>query len=87
MLTTGGVRCWGQGIQGELGDGSTSDRLLPLSVDVLTDVNDIDLGGNHTCAVLTTGGLRCWGSNTYGQLGDGTTTDRHTPVAVNICPP
>ena len=69
---TGGVRCWGYGLYGQLGNGGTSNVLSPPSSDVLTGVAQIAAGLEHTCALMSgTGGLRCWGSNNYGQLGNG----------------
>ena len=48
------------------------------------DVEAIEAGRYHTCALLTTGAVDCWGYNNHGQLGDNTTTQRLNPVAVNI---
>lgn len=31
----------------------------------------IELGSNHTCAILATGSVKCWGNNLWGQLGLG----------------
>lgn len=76
------VRCWGWNGYGQLGDGSTTNRLTPVVVPGLTGVVAIAAGRYHTCAVLATGQARCWGSNDYGEVGDGTTTIRLTPVDV-----
>jgi len=83
VTSTGGVRCWGANWSGQLGDGTTTDRVTPANVVGLHDgVTDITAGRNHTCAVTGAGGVRCWGYNWSGRLGDGTTTDRATPVDV-----
>jgi alpha-tubulin suppressor-like RCC1 family protein len=88
LLSGGEVRCWGYNYFGQLGDGTTEDRLTPVRVlqspggPALTGVQALALGGHHSCAELTNGELRCWGYNSNGQLGDGTLTDRPNPVAV-----
>lgn len=84
---SGTVACWGANSVGQLGDGSTIDRLTPVDVlgvsgAVGVAVSAGTLGLTHACAVLDTGRVRCWGSNDHGQLGDGSTIDRSTPVEV-----
>lgn len=84
LLATGGVKCWGEGRQGEIGDGSKLSRLSATSVNGLAGgVKAISTGGRHTCALLENGGVKCWGDNFYGQLGTNDTVDRTTPTDVS----
>jgi len=84
VTTAGGVKCWGNNSDGELGDGTGFSSTTPVGVVGLgSGVASVTAGATHTCAVTTAGGVTCWGRNYYGELGDGTTyTDSTTPVAV-----
>src|SRR5262249_19179976 len=82
LLQSGTATCWGLNAQGQVGDGSTTNRTSPTPVSGLSGAVAIDAGDNHACAVLGSGALECWGANWSGAIGDGTTTHRTTPVVV-----
>ena len=72
LLTTGAVRCWGQGNKGQLGYGNTTNLYAPPSKDVnLGGLRAIQIaaGDTHTCALLEGGTVRCWGHAYVGSLG------------------
>lgn len=79
----GTLWCWGDNQYGQLGDGTTQGKKLPVQVTALgASVKAVGLGYDHTCAAKVDGSLWCWGRNSYGALGDGTTTDKSLPVQV-----
>jgi RHS repeat-associated protein len=85
LSTGGGIKCWGFNTSGQLGDGTTTNRPIPVDVSGLTNsVVAISTGSEHTCALTNAGGVKCWGDNVNGQIGDGTQfTDRLIPVNVS----
>ncbi len=86
LTSTGSVYAWGSNAFGQLGDGTTADRNLPVLVQLPagTTVTAIGAGDGHSLAVTSTGSVYAWGDNDYGQLGDGTTTQRNLPVPVQL---
>lgn len=83
ITAAGGVACWGDNANGQLGDGTTVDRAVPVAVAGLSGpVVALSSGDAHACAIVQDGRVLCWGHNGAGQLGDGTQTERHLPVAV-----
>jgi|GEM_PF-3162652 len=84
----GEVWAWGANFRGQLGDGTTIDRLLPVQVrgpdgeGFLMNIVELAAGNTHTIAFKEDGTVWSWGSNTYGELGDGTVVRKLTPVQV-----
>lgn len=83
LSRSGELRCWGENLHGEVGDGTKSPRTTPVLLgDLGTSVIDVAFGGDHACALLRGGTVRCWGDNSRGQLGDGTRDERTRPTPV-----
>ena len=80
LLPGGAVATWGYNGHGQLGDGTTSQRLVPTTVS--GSFTAIAVGSSYTLALKSDGTAWAWGYNGDGQLGDGTRTRRSTPVQV-----
>ena len=86
----GGVSCWGRNDVGQVGDGTTTRRSVPVRLSGITDAVDISVSagsptvGAHACALHQNGSVSCWGGNELGQLEDGTLRDGLTPGRVRL---
>jgi alpha-tubulin suppressor-like RCC1 family protein len=72
----GKAYCWGDNDNGQLGNNSTTDSLVPVAVDIAGTVTAISAGATHSCAVAG-GTAFCWGDNSYGGVGK----KLHKPVS------
>lgn len=81
LTETGVPYCWGWNGAGQVGDGTTADRLSPVAVQGNLRLSAIALGGSATCG-MRGNAVWCWGSNFVGQLGNGTLVNSSVPVAV-----
>jgi alpha-tubulin suppressor-like RCC1 family protein len=88
VVASGEAYCWGYNASGQLGDGSTTIRSVPVKVTQASGmllgktVRSINEGYGYTCAT-TNAEAFCWGDNGYGQLGDNTAANRTVPVKVS----
>lgn len=80
---TGSVVCWGENENGQLGDGSTTDRRTPVAVVGIDDAVAVVTGSSHSCALSDDGVVSCWGADDFGALGNGAAGASLTPVAVS----
>jgi alpha-tubulin suppressor-like RCC1 family protein len=70
--------CWGRNVEGQLGDGTSTDRLMPTAVAGGLRFLQISAGAEHTCGITTNERAFCWGSGPLGtNVGSST-----TPIAV-----
>lgn len=90
VCTDGTVAAWGNNAEGELGDGTTENRAIPVAVSragasalSARKVVALSAGAAHTLALCSDGQLAVWGNNTNGELGTGTTTASLIPTLVN----
>jgi alpha-tubulin suppressor-like RCC1 family protein len=87
LMSGGTLYAWGENFYGQLGDGTTTHRNVPVKVQTLTGqpltgVTCMAAGSGHSLALMQDGTVQAWGQNNVGQLGDNSTTERHTPVTV-----
>ncbi|TVQ87753.1 MAG: hypothetical protein EA397_17835 [Deltaproteobacteria bacterium] len=93
LRADGTLWCWGDGDNGQRGDGTRSDRRTtpaqvlasdaPEGGAAWSDWTTVSAGGFHTCGRRADGTLWCWGYGHHGQRGDGSTSNnRDTPSSV-----
>lgn len=84
VTASGEAWCWGINSSGQLGNGSTTQSIVPSQVTPVTarTFSAVATGANFACALTNVGEVYCWGGNSEGQLGDNSLTDRPTPVPV-----
>jgi alpha-tubulin suppressor-like RCC1 family protein len=88
LLLDGTMATWGDNGYGQLGNGVTTDSLVPVLVGKNNALGDrtvvaIAAGQFHNLALCSDGTLVAWGYNFYGQLGNGLTSQSSAPVAVD----
>ena len=84
------VYCWGNGGQGQLGNGASVQSTIPVRVSEplqgTTRAVSISAGYLHTCVVALNSQAYCWGYNALGQLGtaDAVFTSTNIPTQVHV---
>jgi alpha-tubulin suppressor-like RCC1 family protein len=73
MLANGTVWTWGDGLRGQLGDGSYKNAFHPVRIKLPDHIHfvSVNSGGYATYALDGSGRLWDWGGNQNGQLGTG----------------
>ncbi len=92
LLTAGTIDCWGDGVNGQIGNGSSggsNDPAYPVHVyktgtsgALFGSVTSLSAGNSHACAV-SAGSVYCWGLDHHGDLGTGATgSESNNPTLV-----
>jgi alpha-tubulin suppressor-like RCC1 family protein len=81
LKSDGTVVAWGLNSSGQLGDGTTTQRLYPVTVKIssgtaLSGITQIACGATHSIALKSDGTVWAWGANASGQIGDNTTVNK-----------
>jgi len=76
---------WGSNYMGQLGDGTTIDKLTPMAIDSsVIGIGSAGLG--HTIILKEDSTVCTVGNNVYGQLGDATTASKYNYVCSDSTP-
>lgn len=82
LKSDGTVWSWGSNLEGQLGDGTTTNQTMPTKIENLNNIVAVAAGYNHSMALQSDGTVWIWGQNQYGQLGNDTTTARFNPEPI-----
>ncbi|XMB72031.1 leucine-rich repeat protein [Mycoplasmatota bacterium WC30] len=88
LTSEGRIFTWGDNGYGQLGDGTTINKLVPTEITSEFTLNesetiiDISLGDSHSSALTSEGRMYTWGNNNDGQLGDGTIIRSYSPIEI-----
>ena len=82
---TGSLWGWGKNTEGQIGDGTTTQRSRPVQI-AGTTWNLISNAGSYwvgaSAGIKTDGTLWVWGIGTDGRIGDGTTVSKSSPTQI-----
>jgi len=88
LTSNGRIFMWGYNENGQLGDNTTTNKLVPTEVTnyfnlaIDDKIVQVILGGSHTSALTLNGRIFMWGYNEFGQLGNNSTTNRLIPTEI-----
>ncbi len=78
----GSLWSWGGNYSGQLGDGTTNNRSIPVKVSP-DHWLEVAAGDSHSLALRSDGTLWAWGGNTSGQIGDGSAAVKYSMVQIS----
>ncbi len=86
LFSGGAVLAWGEGSEGELGNGSTVNSDTPVGVLLPAGAKIAAVGASCLDSLARTikGHVLAWGDGSLGQLGDGSTAGSDTPARVEL---
>ena len=81
LLRDGQIACWGDNGDGQLGDGTTESRSVPVMVHGIKNAVSVSVGWDGVCALLEDGTVQCWGGAVSIKEGPGVVENWAGPVA------
>lgn len=93
ISSEGRVFTWGSNDVGRLGDGTTTNRLIPthitnnFNLGLEETITYLSLGTYHSSIVTSEGQAFIWGYNNDSQLGDDTTSNKTLPTKLSTTSP
>jgi alpha-tubulin suppressor-like RCC1 family protein len=86
LTTDGRVLAWGDNAYGQLGNGSTTEKHVPVWVKLPrgTKARALAAGREYSMVLTASGRVLAWGRNELGQLGNGSTAASSTPLRVHL---
>jgi len=87
LLSSNGVKCWGNNNEGELGLGSQINLSSPgsaINFGGSYTARQVAAGGQFSCALLNDNSVKCWGVNYEGELGQGNMNPIGDGVGVSV---
>ncbi len=84
IKTNGTLVAWGKNDQGQLGDGTTTNKNIPTQIGTASNWAKISVGQDHTLAIKTDGTLWAWGNNSFQKLGFASSGSVSVPTQIGI---
>ncbi len=90
LTSNGRIFTWGDNSNGQLGDGTTTDKSVPTDItsqftsllNLEETITSISLGEYHSAVLTSAGRVFTWGGNNSGQLGNSTYVNSNTPIDI-----
>lgn len=82
IAQNGTLWSWGYNNSGQLGDGTTSNRVQPVQIGTGTNWVSIGAGYYHSFGIKSDGTLWAWGYNNIRQLGNNSTNNSLVPIQI-----
>ena len=82
--TNGNMWSWGKNNNGQLGNNSTTNSLVPQKIQSEVKFKDISTGSYHNMALDEKNNIWTWGNNYSYQLGNGTRYNENVPMKMEF---
>jgi len=78
----GTLWAWGENSLGQLGDGTSTDKITPVQISTDNTWMSVSVSDRHSMAIKANGTLWAWGNDNYQALGNGANNDSYFPIQI-----